>query len=389
MLSPSITRNIRILEWISLIIHIVIFLNVRDKGFLSLNVLVYLIFFVISFYIPINRSYYQRQIYIYSMLMLAIAANAMNIATNFIVYIFLSKSCFLLRRRETLIITIVAGLGWALSEVYSISRFRSGDVIFDPSYGLIRNDISRILVSSLGVYTGASIFILLFCFTIVAEQMSRRKAESLSQQVEELAKALERTRIARDIHDSLGHTLTNLNVQLQLARRLLQPVSNQSVQANSDRVLQVIDLAQTLSNQCIEDVSYALASIRQVDFDLNQAVEHLVNQLRHNTHMKTTVEMLFPPLSPQISHQIYFIIKECLVNVQKHAQASQIHLRGHSSSLNICLEISDDGIGFVPKQPSDGFGLKGISERVQMLGGELEIDSVLGQGTHIQINIPL
>ena len=357
MLPLSLARNIRILEWISLVIHMVIFLNSRDEGLLSFNIFAYLIFLAISLYIPMNCSYYQHRFYIYSMLILAIAANFMNIATNFLVYIYLGKSCFLLHRRETLIVTIFAGLGWTFSEVYSISHFRSGDIVFDPSYGLIRNDTPGILISSLGIYTGASIFILLFCFTIIAEQTSRRKAESLSQQVEELAKVLERTRIARDIHDSLGHTLTNLNVQLQLARRLLQSAAEQSVPANSNKVLQVIDLAQTLSDQCIEDVSYALASIRQADFDLNQAIEHLVNQLRHNTHMEARVEMLFPPLPPQINHQIYLITKECLVNVQKHAQASQIHLRGQSSPSNIYLEISDDGIGFIPEQSFVGFGL--------------------------------
>ena len=105
--------------------------------------------------------------------------------------------------------------------------------------------------------------------------------------------------------------------------------------------------------------------------------------------MKSTVEIALPPLSPHISHQIYFILKECLINVQKHAQASHVHLQGQLTSLGVHLEVKDDGVGFVAKQPVNGFGLKGISERVQMLGGELEIDSILGKGTLIQINIPL
>ena len=223
--------------------------------------------------------------------------------------------------------------------------------------------------------------ILLFCFTILAEQASRRKAESLSHQIEELAKTLKRTRIARDIHDSLGQTLINLNIHLQLAQRLFK--------ADPYEPLKAIDIAQTLSIQCIEDISYALASIRKSDFDLNQAIGHLTTQIRHNTHMKSTVEIALPPLSPHISHQIYFILKECLINVQKHAQASQVHLQGQLTSSGVHLEVKDDGVGFVAKQPSTGFGLKGISERVEMLRGELEIDSILGQGTLIQINIPL
>lgn len=383
MLSPSVIRNIRTLEWISLIIHIVIFLSLHDRGLPFLNILIYGIFFVSSFYMSEDRSYLQQRLYIYGALILAIAANSMDVATNFLIYIYLGKSCFLLWRREVFTITVLTGFGWAFSELYSIfsTSHRSGDIIFEPLYGPIYASFSRVLVSSLGIYIGASIFTLLFCFIILAEQTSRRKAETLSQQVEELAKALERTRIARDIHDSLGHTLTNLDIQLQLAQRLFK--------ANPDKALQAVNLAQTLSIQCIEDISYALTSIRKSNFDLNQAVEHLAAQIRHNTYLKTTVDMALPSLSPHINHQIYLILKECLINIQKHAKASQVHLKGQLTSSGVRLEVEDNGIGFAAKQPSTGLGLKGISERVQMLGGELEINSILGQGTLIQIDIPL
>ena len=90
-----------------------------------------------------------------------------------------------------------------------------------------------------------------------------------------------------------------------------------------------------------------------------------------------------------IRHQVYMILKEFLVNVQKHSQASQIRLKGRVTKLGFCLELEDDGVGFVYQQSSMGFGLKGISERIQMLGGQLNINSVLGRGTLIQVEIPL
>ena len=391
MLSPSIIRNIRYLEWLFILIHIILYLSkLSDQGLLSfsaptylLNIFIYAIFFGLSFYFPENHSCCQRRIYIYSGLIAAIAANAINIPTNFLVFLYLGKSCFLLSRKETLLILVFASFGWTLSELSSVyhSVYRSGDIIFDPLYGQISSSLLRILSSSLAIYLGASVFIVLFCFTIIAEQKSRKRAENLSQQVEALTKKLERNRIARDIHDSLGHSLTNLNVQLQLAQRLRQK--------DLDQAFQAIDLAQVLSSQCIEDVSYALAAIRQFDFDLNQAVEHLIDQLRRNSNIKTKVEMALSTLPPQISHQLYFIIKECLINVQKHAQASQVHLRGKSTTSGIWLELADNGVGFMPDQATTGFGLNGISERVEMLGGELTINSVPGQGTLITVKIPL
>ena len=383
MLAPSIAQNIRIFEWFSLILHIIIFLSLHDNELPLLHILIYGGFFILSFYIPENCFYLQRRLYIYGALLLAIFANSMSVATNFIVYIYLGKSCFILQKIEVFLITILTGIGWVFSELHlSFSAdYSSNDIIFNPLYGPINAAFSEILISASAIYSGSSILILLFCFTILAEQASRRKAEALSRQIEELTKTLERTRIARDIHDSLGHTLTNLDIQLKLAQRLFS--------SNSDEALRSINLAQTLSIQCIEDISLALASIRKSDFDLNQAIDHLITQIQSNTHMKATVEMSLPPLSSHMSYQIYFILKECMINIQKHAQASQVSLKGQLISSGVHLEVEDNGIGFVAQKSSIGFGLKGISERVQMLGGKLEINSILGQGTFVAIYIPL
>lgn len=383
MLPSSIVRKIRILEWIFLALHIALYLSLSYEGLLSLNTLAYALFWGLSFYCPRRCSYRQRQLYIYSELILAIAANAMDIGVNFLIYLYLGKSCFLLSRREALWITVFTGFGFALSDLYAISAtaHETGDIIFNLPYGLISNNVVSILISSLSIYSGASLFVVSFCLTIIAEHKSRKRAEALSDQVEELAKTLERTRIARDIHDSLGHTLTNLNVQLQLAQRLRE--------TDLDRAFQAIDLAHALSNQCIEDVSCALASIRRFDFDLNKATEYLVDQFCRNANVAAEIEMDLPLLPPEISHQIYSIVKECLVNIQKHAQASKIHLQGQLISSGMRLVLEDDGVGFIPGQTSTGFGLQGISERVQLLGGTLKIDSVLGKGTLIEIEIPV
>jgi signal transduction histidine kinase len=107
---------------------------------------------------------------------------------------------------------------------------------------------------------------------MIAEHKSRERAETLAEQVETLAATLERTRIARDIHDSLGHTLTNLDIQLQVALKLHDRDSN--------KALQSLEHAKQLSSQCIDDVSRVLQTMRQPDFDLNQALETLVEQLR-------------------------------------------------------------------------------------------------------------
>ena len=120
------------------------------------------------------------------------------------------------------------------------------------------------LLGTSAVYAAASIFVFLLCAMVLAEEKSRYQIVELSEQVESLATSLERTRIAREIHDSLGHTLTDLDTQLAVAQTLrsLDPT----------RSFQAIDTAKLLARQCIEDVSQALDRMRESDFDLNQAL---------------------------------------------------------------------------------------------------------------------
>ena len=81
-------------------------------------------------------------------------------------------------------------------------------------------------------------------------------------------------------------------------------------------------------------------------------------------------------------------MQEGFTNIQKHAYASCVKLRGKVVSDNIVLELEDDGQGFEPTQLYEGYGLRGMSERVNMLGGKLKIDSALGKGTRIQVTVP-
>ena len=270
MLSPSLIRNVKFLEWGFILIHAAIAFSSSENGLSGRNFLVYGLFFALSLLLPKESLNWTSRFYIFGGVLLAVTANFMNVAADFLMYLYLGKSCLILRRKDTILLVILTGICWVPSEIYSAMN-DSSDIIFDVPINLTTNSLLTVGISSLGIYLGSSMFITLLFSTILAEQKSRKKAEELVQQVESLAKDLERNRIARDIHDSLGHTLTNLDIQLQLAQRLRY--------SDLEKAFQAVDLAQTLSSQGIEDVSYALSSIRQVDFDLNQAIEQLINQL--------------------------------------------------------------------------------------------------------------
>jgi signal transduction histidine kinase len=128
--------------------------------------------------------------------------------------------------------------------------------------------------------------------------------------------------------------------------------------------------------------------MRQSNFDLNQALVALLEQMRCDRSLKIQWKIDLPQLPLPNSHHIYYIVKEGLINIQKHARASCIRFCCLSNNNEIELEIEDDGQGFDPQIPPSGLGLQGIQERVQLLRGKLAIASILGRGTRIKIRFP-
>jgi signal transduction histidine kinase len=105
---------------------------------------------------------------------------------------------------------------------------------------------------------------------------------------------------------------------------------------------------------------------------------------------KIKADCRFPPLPLQMSHQIYCITQEALTNAQKHAQATEIKLSGYGDDQTIVLHMTDNGTGFDLSEPRSGFGLRGMEERVQLMGGTITMESgtVSGEGTRIHVCIP-
>jgi signal transduction histidine kinase len=252
-----------------------------------------------------------------------------------------------------------------------IIRLNNWDELFKPQ---------AILIGSLIVYVGISLFVVLLGFVIVAERRSRERAEALTQEIETLAAALERSRIARDIHDSLGHSLTTLSIQLELAHAMGQRDPAHAAEALTN--------AQQLASHCLEAVRQAVQTVRQEEFNLATALHRLIEQISQNHAFTIHSVINLPPLPLQTSHQLHCIVQEGFTNIQKHAQASNVYLRSQIAAHAIILELEDDGRGFDPTLPSPGYGVKGMYERVHLLGGEVQITSAIGKGTQVRVVVP-
>lgn len=344
----------------------------------------------LSWIFPTHSSLWQRRLYIFIEIALITLTKLAGWGLEILVFVLISKACFLLPKKEVIGATIITGFCLYSLEIYhNLSRlpllikfWRSQTEKLESIYTPQRI-VAVIIANNLLVYIAGSIFVILFSYVLISEQKNRQKAEYLAQEVENLATQLERNRIARDIHDSLGHRLTTLDIQLELGQKLRT--------RDPQQALQILDNVKELSRQCLQEVRRAVQTMRSEQFNLNNAIQELAQSVQQNQSFQLQLDMDLPKLSLQTSHQLYCLVQEALTNIQKHAHAQHVNLRGYINheSQSLCLEITDDGQGFNPNTPTMGFGLWGMKERIKILEGELIIHSIPNSGTQIKIYVPL
>lgn len=219
-------------------------------------------------------------------------------------------------------------------------------------------------------------------------QQALAQERSLNQQIEAMAAIEERNRIAREIHDSLGHSLTALTVQLQAAVSVIQTDPTQA---------QVfLTQAYQLSKTAMQEVRQSVKALR-VDQPAQQSLEATISDLaagfRQVTGITPIVQIyLKKSISLSISKTIHRIVQEALTNISKYAQATQVEITlstiSQASGDYLCLTINDNGKGFDCAQQSTGFGLQGMRERVAALAGEFHLTTAPGAGCQIEVRCP-
>ena len=205
------------------------------------------------------------------------------------------------------------------------------------------------------------------------QYLADEAARKSRQEIQHLAKVAERERIARDLHDIMGHTLSVITLKAQLARKLMQ-----SDPGRSAAELREIE---GLSRQSMTDVRAAVCGYQQIDIqsELSQALASL-----ELSNIKGSVKFEGVSLPAKLETLVSMIVREGATNVIRHSKASTCEINIHSDGKSLELRIRDDGVGI--GQPP-GNGLRGMQERVAILGGRFSILS--DQGTTLHVLIPL
>jgi signal transduction histidine kinase len=197
--------------------------------------------------------------------------------------------------------------------------------------------------------------------------------------------AQERNRIARELHDSLGHALTALNFQLQTATKLCKPDPNQA-----QEFLNEANRLMAIATQEVRQSVKALRNDPLATQSLETAIASLVNDFHQTTGILPEVEInLLIPLLPHFTAPLYRIIQEALNNICKYAQATAVQIHLFTTSTGLHLTIQDNGRGFDPENISGGYGLRGMQERIAVLQGHFHLESQPKAGCCINVEIPM
>jgi signal transduction histidine kinase len=205
--------------------------------------------------------------------------------------------------------------------------------------------------------------------------------------LEELTISRERNRMARELHDTLAHTLSALSVQLETVKAYweVDPAAAQ----------QMLDRSLTATRSGLQETRRALKSLRASPLDdlgLSLALRQLATETaqRANLQLNLSVPEHVPFLTPAVEQCVYRVAQEATANVVHHADAHRLTVR-LSLGDEVSLQVSDDGRGFDPRRAESAghFGLSGMRERAQLAGGDLSITSQPGEGTTVQLSIAL
>ena len=290
--------------------------------------------------------------------------------------------------RAILALSVRPGAYWIAA--YTVAIAASFAIRMDLSEGLIALFLYGVLYALFGAFTNA----------IVRADTARRESQALlaelqeahrqlqeyAARIEELVVMEERNRLAREMHDTLGHRLTVASVQLEGAQRLCS--------ADPERAASMVGTVREQVREALGELRSTVATLRtpvEADLRLPSSLRRLAAYFEEVTSL--TIHQVLPDEMPDLpgAHRLalFRAAQEALTNVQRHAGASQVWLVLNVSDDAVKLLVSDDGRGLSVSAEQAGFGLRGLRERAAQLGGELHLEPRRGGGTQVSFRVPL
>jgi two-component system sensor histidine kinase UhpB len=226
---------------------------------------------------------------------------------------------------------------------------------------------------------GADVTDLARAFNAMLDRLEQERRESGRRALS--VQESERRRVARELHDEVGQTLTAMLLQVEG----LATAVPDSAQAQLDELREtartgaeeVRRIAQRLRPEALEELGLQAAMLALLD--------GVAAQARLRTHHQIERDL---PLNPEDELVVYRVAQEALTNVVRHAQASNVSLSLSADDGAVVLRIGDDGRGIAPELLDSSYGIRGMRERALLIGATLDVRSRLGEGTTVELVVP-
>jgi len=238
-------------------------------------------------------------------------------------------------------------------------------------------------------FIAVGVFISLLVGRLREQQESLRAANAklthYASTLEQLTVSRERNRLARELHDTLAHSLTAISVSLETAKAYFD--------IDSKKTRDLLDKSLESTRSGTDETRRALRALRSnalEDMGLGLAIQRAAESAAKRSHLDLELALPnpMPSLSPDVEQTLYRITQECVENIAKHSRAKKLSVRLTSNAHTI-LTIQDDGVGFDPREtePTNRYGLVGMRERAELAGGSLTIESGRNKGTKVVLTI--
>jgi signal transduction histidine kinase len=243
----------------------------------------------------------------------------------------------------------------------------------------------------------AGLLIMGYCVCMLVERLRRqdvalrqanRQLRQYAGTLEHLTTSRERNRVARELHDTLAHTLSSLSVQLETVKAYWE-VEPQTAHA-------LLETALTATRSGLQETRRALDALRARPLDdvgLRLALCDMIEAAAELASLQLDLALPdeLPVLDPATEHAIYRIAQEAVTNVAHHAEAQRLSVTISATGAHFVMRIQDNGRGFdrQDSQRPGHFGLPGMAERAALIGGQLTITSAPGAGTLVELRVAL
>ena len=338
-------------------------------------------------WLPTNDKWIDKVIYTGSELGLILLASSVGHIRMLplMLIILVIRNCFIFQHQSRYLITGLAFLLFLSREIERVQHMALRRPFILP-------ERFTYLVFSSTIFFGlVLIFLQLLVDAVLSERQSREKLAKANAQlrqyalrIEDIATLQERNRIARDIHDSLGHSLTVFNLYLEAALRLWE--------SEPTEAKELLQEAKQLGSTSLKEVRQSVAALRSDPLEgrsLEEAIASLTEDFHKSTGISPTCHLdLRKPISAEVKTAAYRIVQEALTNIYKYAEATEVSIQIQIAT-DLHLIIQDNGKGFNPEQNTTGFGLQGMRERTLALGGSFQLVTTPGSGCQIVAKLPV